>query len=316
MSTQLNQKYWTRRRFLGGLGLASLAMQSTGLGEETSTVTPPKFLLEWGEHGDENGHFDACVGIVIGPDDVVYTSEFRNRRIQRFTIEGKFLNSFPVRLSPGGMAIDKSGNVYVGYWNDNLVAAYAPDGTPLREWGQKGTGDGEFQLPGSIAFGPDGLLYVPDQGNSRVQTFTTDGKFVGKWGTHGSNPGQFGGSVAPGGRFAGPQFIAFDRDGNVYTTDAALDQVQKFKPNGEFLERWGSESAEPGGFGPPPLSKAGTPSQGGPVALCLDSQDRIWVSATNSRVQLFSNEGKYLASLNVPMGWPSIVGGVCMWSTR
>jgi|GEM_PF-5365853 len=40
-------------------------------------------------------------GIAIGQDDVVHTCEFRNRRIQRFTSDGTFMNSFPVRLAPG-----------------------------------------------------------------------------------------------------------------------------------------------------------------------------------------------------------------------
>jgi sugar lactone lactonase YvrE len=288
----------TRRLFLSSLGIGALTLPTLGLAlDEPAETPPPRFLREWGEYGKADGEFDACIGIAIGPGDVIHTSEFRNKRVQRFTTEGKFLSSFPVRLSPGGLAVDGRGNVYVAYWNDNLIAAYSPDGKVLREWGQKGTGEGEFQLPGSIAFGPDGLLYVPDQGNSRVQKFTTEGKFVSQWGTYGSEPGQFGGSVAAGGRFAGPQFVAFDRSGHVYTTDAALDRVQKFTSEGKFIALWGNESADPGGFGPPPLGKDGMPSQGGPIALCLDSQDRIWVSATNSRVQLYSNDGKYLCGL-------------------
>jgi DNA-binding beta-propeller fold protein YncE len=111
---------------------------------------------------------------------VIYTSELRNQRVQKFTTEGKFLGTFPLQTNPGGLAVDPKGNVYVGFWNANKVAAYSPEGKLLREWGKKGTGDGEFQLPGSVAFGPDGLLYVPDQGNSRVQKFTPDGK-KGTW---------------------------------------------------------------------------------------------------------------------------------------
>ena len=288
----------TRRRFLGSLGFGALTLPALGFAlDEPAETSAPRFLREWGEYGNADGEFDACVGIAIGPGDVIHTTEFRNKRVQRFTTDGKFLSSFPVRLSPGGLAVDGQGNVYVAYWNDNLIAAYSPDGKVLREWGQKGTGEGEFQLPGSIAFGPDGLLYVPDQGNSRVQKFTTEGQFVGQWGTYGSEPGQFGGSVAAGGRFAGPQFVAFDRSGHVYTTDAALDRVQKFTTDGKFIALWGSESADPGGFGPPPLGKDGKPTQGGPIALCLDSHDRIWVSATNRRVQLYSNDGKYLCGL-------------------
>src|SRR5262249_17599983 len=179
-------------------------------------------------------------------------------------------------------------------WNSNKVEAYSPAGTLLRTWGEKGAGDGEFQLPGSIAIGPDDQWYVPDQGNSRVQKFTRDGKFVGKWGEHGKEPGQFGGDMPPGSRFAGPQFVAFDRAGNAYTTDAALNRIQKFTPEGKLLCFWGSPGSEPGGFGPPPLDKAGKTSTGGPIALCLDAQNRVWVSATNSRVQQFTNAGKYL----------------------
>jgi len=243
------------------------------------------------------GEFSACVGVAIGPNDEVYTSEFRNQRVQRFTSDGKFLSTFPLSGNPGGLAVGPDGHVYVAFWNINKVAAYSPSGEVLVEWGQKGSADGEFLLPGSIAIGPDGLLYVPDQGNSRVQKFTTDGRFVGKFGQHGSEPGQFGGSVGPGGRFSGPQFVAFDRAGNVYATDAGMDRVQKFTADGQILAHWGSDSADPGGFGPPPLSKEGTPIQGGPISICVDNQDRVWVSATNNRVQQFTNSGEYLRGM-------------------
>jgi sugar lactone lactonase YvrE len=260
-------------------------------------LPPPKFLLEWGRRGEGEREFSACVGVAIGKDDEVFTAEFRNERIQKFTPEGRILGTFPIQPHAGGLAVDSEGNVYVAHWNSNKVAAYSPSGKLLREWGQKGTGDGEFQLPGSIAIGPDGLLYVPDQGNSRVQTFTLDGKFVAKWGEHGSEPGQFGGDEPPGSRFAGPQFVAFDRAGNVYTTDAALDRIQKFTPQRELATFWGSESPEPGGFGPPTLNKDGTLGPGGPIAICVDRQDRVWVSATNNRVQQFTNSGKYLRGM-------------------
>lgn len=265
------------------------------IGDES--LPTPKFLLEWGQHGKGEGEFDACVGIAIGRNDEVYTAELRNERVQRFTSEGKFLSTFPVQPHAGGLAVDAEGNVYVAHWNSNKVAAYSPTGELLREWGQKGTGDGEFRLPGSIAIGPDGLLYVPDQGNSRVQKFTREGKFVGKWGELGKEPGQFGGGQGAGGRFAGPQFVAFDRAGNVYTTDAALDRVTKFTSEGRLLAFWGNESAKPGGFGPPPPNKDGTPGMGGPISLCVDGQDRVWVSATNNRVQQFTNDGKYLRGI-------------------
>ena len=287
----------SRRSFLGSAGVACLTLMSRGRAANGDEKAPPRFLLEWGKRGKEEGEFSACVGIAVGKDDEVYTAEFRNQRVQRFNSEGKFLGTFPVQPHAGGVAVHPDGTVFVAHWNSNKVAAYSPAGKLLREWGVKGTGDGEFQLPGSVALGPDGLLYVPDQGNSRVQKFTVEGKFVGKWGELGKEPGQFGGGQAAGGRFAGPQFVAFDRAGNVYTTDAALDRVQKFTPGGKLLAFWGTESADPGGFGPPPKNKDGTPGMGGPISLCVDKDDRVWVSATNNRVQLFTNDGKFLHAL-------------------
>ena len=79
--------------------------------------------------------------------------------------------------------------------------------------------------------------------------------------------------------------------------DAALDHIQKFTPEGKLLAFWGNESSEPGGFGPPPSNKDGTPGMGGPISICVDRENRVWVSATNSRVQQFSNDGKYLREM-------------------
>ncbi len=284
----------SRRAFLGAAGAATCSLLWGSKVAADEALPPPEFLLEWGSHGKEDGRFDACVGITISKNDEIYTCEFRNERIQKFTTDGKFIGKFSIQPHGGGLAVDSQGNVYVAHWNSNKIAAYSPTGELLREWGQKGAADGEFQLPGSIALGPDGLLYVPDQANSRVQKFTTDGKFVGKFGEYGKEPGQFGGGTGPGGRFSGPQFVSFDATGNVYTTDPSLDRVQKFTPEGKLLGYWGNESVEPGGFGPPPLNKDGNPGMGGPIALCLDKNDNVWVSATNNRVQQFTNDGKYL----------------------
>lgn len=317
----------SRREFLIAAGLAGLSLRSgvsNAAGDDK--LAPPRFLLAWGRPGHGEGEFSACVGIAIGANDEVHTAEFRNRRVQKFTTEGRFLGSFPVQPYAGGLAVDREGNVYVAHWNSNKLAAYSPSGKLLREW-VKGTADGQFRLPGSVTLGPDGLLYVPDQGNSRVQKFTTEGKFVGKFGKHGSEPGEFGGSQPVGGRFAGPQFVAFDRAGNVYTTDAALGRIQKFTPDGKLLAYWGSKESEQGGFGgPPPRGKNGVAGLGGPIALCVDREDRVWVmpptTGSNSSRTLEGSCAGWAAPANFPANstrrthWRSTVTSACMSPTR
>src|ERR1043166_4396662 len=170
----------SRRQFMGGAGVACLGLFSERRGAASDeNLSPPRFLLEWGRRGKGKGEFDACVGIAIGKHDEVYTSEFRNQRVQKFTSEGEFLGEFSIQPYAGGLAVDPHGTVYVAHWNSHKVAAYSPSGELLKEWGKKGTGDGEFQLPGSIALGPDGLLSGPARVTVRAQKFSGAGRLLG-----------------------------------------------------------------------------------------------------------------------------------------
>jgi hypothetical protein len=84
-----------RRQFLAAaaayLSLLS-ARRATAVDEK---LPPPRFLRQWGRHGKEHGELNACVGIAIGKNDEVYTSEFLNQRVQKFTPDGEFISSFP-----------------------------------------------------------------------------------------------------------------------------------------------------------------------------------------------------------------------------
>jgi NHL repeat len=169
----------------------------------------PKFLLEWGERGTKPGQFHSPIEIVIGPKDEVFVADLNNARIQQFSTDGKFVAAFdlPIDQPPrkstmvGGFAIDKD-HLYVAYMIQHKVGVFTHAGKPVREWGKKGTGDGEFNQPGGVVLRKDGTVVVADQCNHRVQVFDATGKFLRKWGEHGSNPGQFGGLEPAGSRFA------------------------------------------------------------------------------------------------------------------
>jgi sugar lactone lactonase YvrE len=246
------------------------------------------FLREWGKKGREPGQLDAPIGLAINADDEILVTEFRNNRVQRFSADGRPLGSFDVEPMPGGIAVDRAGNVYVAPLMSHKICVYSPSGRPLREWGKQGKGDGEFDQPGGLAVAADGTVYVADQVNRRVQRFTPEGKFLRKWGEYGTRPGQFDGKEKLPNRTGGPNFVAVDRDGSVYTTEAALGRIQKFTPEGKVVLWFGGNGTEPGGFGGRPKNLPG------PIAICVEAGGRIWVSSTNNRVQAFSPEGKFL----------------------
>lgn len=253
---------------------------------------PPRVVATWGTKGKGVGEFSSPIGIAIDANDVISVTEFHAHRVQRFDADGKPVGSFPTAEHPGGIAVDAKGTVYVAPMLLAKICAYDAKGKLLREWGRKGAGEGEFDQPGGIAVGPDGSVYVADQGNHRIQVFTPEGTFLTQWGKHGNGLGEFGGKGKIGSRLSGPHFLAFDQAGNLYATEGANGRVQRFTSAGKPLAAWGSNGAEPGGFGG--REKAERNALPGPIGVCVDRRGRVWVSASNDRVQLFSADGKYL----------------------
>ncbi|TLX92936.1 MAG: hypothetical protein E6K97_00270 [Thaumarchaeota archaeon] len=50
-----------------------------------------------------------------------------------------------------GVAVDKSGNVYVAGVGNNRIQKFTGDGKFITKWGSLGTGEGQFYNPGRVA---------------------------------------------------------------------------------------------------------------------------------------------------------------------
>ncbi len=260
-----------------------------------TSVPPPKFVREFGSHGDKPGELHSPIGIAIDSQDRLYVTEFHNKRVQVFDHEGHSLRIITVPSQPGSVAVDQQGRVFVTLMLDHKVLVFDAEGKPLTEFGKSGTGDGEFNEPGGIAIAPDGNLVVVDQANHRLQRFTPEGKFLSKFGEHGSQPGQFGGDGPKNSRLSGPHFCVFDRDGRLYTTEGANLRIQRFDADNKPHFAWTGIGEAAGSFGGRPKDRT-NPFEG-PIGITIDHKDRLWVSSTNNRVQCFSSDGKFLTGI-------------------
>lgn len=178
--------------------------------------------------------------------------------------------------SPGGLAVDPQGNLWVVDKANNRIQKFDSTGKFLAKSGSLGSGDGQFNRPTAIAIAANGDLLVTDAGNSRVQRFNSAGAFLSKFGTKGTGSGQFAGS--------GPEGIAIDTAGNIWVSDTYGGRIQKFSAAGAFLQSVGTKGSGAGQLGQP-------------TGLDIDSSGKIWVADyQNQRVTIFSAAGEFVSS--------------------
>ena len=211
--------------------------------------------------------------------------------------------------NPHGMAIDKTGQLYVADGANHRIVKLAPDGQLVDTWDstwwqgleswkpgcldnndqQLALGDGEFCEPWGIAVGPDGNIFVADTWNHRVQVFSPEGAFLGKFGVFGQSAGSI--STAPS-QFYGPRDVTVDDDGNIYVTDTGNKRIQVFGPDYGHLYSFGGPGIIEGRLEEP-------------VGLAIGPDNLIYVADTwNNRVQVFTLNGEFVREWPIA-GWTS-----------
>ncbi len=184
-----------------------------------------------------------------------------------------------------GVATDSRDRVYVCNRGAHPLLVFDRDGRFLTSWGE-----GTFRRAHGICIGPDDAVYCTDDVDHTVRKFTTEGKLLLTLGQSGqpSDTGIDGIDYRTIKR-AGPPFhrptnVALAADGCLYVTDGYGNaRVHKFAPDGKLLLSWGEPGSGPGQFNLP-------------HGITVDQAGRVYVAdRENSRIQLFTAEGKYLS---------------------
>ena len=116
-----------------------------------------------------------------------------------------------------------------GYWNTRIIK-YDAEGEYLMEWGEAGSGPGQFDLVHGLAVDREHRVYVADRRNNRVQVFTEDGAFIEEWPD-----------------ITDPVGVFIDEHPAVWVISASLHRLVKYNHDGELQHSWGAYGG-PGGL--------------------------------------------------------------------
>lgn len=91
-----------------------------------------------------------------------------------------------------------------------------------------------------------------------------------------------GSSGVGDGQFKNAEGVAVDSAGNIWVADATNNRIQKFDPDGVYLDQFGAGGTADGQFN-------------SPRGIAIDSADNIWVvDQQNNRIQKFDASGAFL----------------------
>jgi hypothetical protein len=218
----------------------------------------------------------------------------------------------------------------------SAVGASIP--VPLTEFGQKGSGAGQFQFAASVVANPTtGHIYAVDSSlgdqSDRIVEFTAFGEFVKAWGWGVRNgaaelqtcgpgatppsatclPGLEGGGA---GQLDEPAGIALDSAGNLVVFDLRNARVQKFSDDGSFILAFGRGVNQTTG-GDICTAASGNACQAGTAGggdgqfevevreetlgnyVAIGPSDEIFV-ADDDRIQEFDANGLFVDSIPLP----------------
>jgi len=149
-----------------------------------------------------------------------------------FDIETKvILRQWKPPTEPGAIKVHGE-NLYYGCYG--IIYIYNLSGGLIKQFGKKGSGNGEFYEPTGIDI-DDKFIYITDYQNHRVQVFNLENcNYSHQWGSQGTGDGQFTAPIEVR-LYEGLCYVGDENGIQVFTTDGQfLYRFRKGKGDNEF----------------------------------------------------------------------------------
>jgi sugar lactone lactonase YvrE len=182
--------------------------------------------------------------------------------------------------NPFGIAVDGSGNLYIGDTNNDTIRKVTPAGVVTTLAGTArvpgsagGTGAAaRFNNPYGVAVDESGNVYVADCGNNTIRKIAiSSGVVTTVAGTAGVSGSADGTGVAA--RFSSPTGITVDGDGNLYVADGDNCTIRKISPSGAVTTLAGTAGMVGDADGTGPAARFALPG-----GIAVDGNGNLFVT--------------------------------------
>lgn len=192
--------------------------------------------------------------------------------------------AYRLLTSPGAIAFDGQGSLWVADSLNNRVQRFSPSGRYLGGFGRTGIDPGLWLDPEGLVIAGS-RLYVAMNGNDRIDTFTLGGRWTSMFVVKYNVRQRFATSRGAGlGQLHNPYQIARAPNGTFYVADLNNGRVNRYDAIGHPRGQIGSFGTGPGQF----LS---------PYGVAVDGAGNVYVSDRDlNRVAKFSPAGQLLTT--------------------
>ena len=216
--------------------------------------------------------------------------------------------------SPGGIALDAAGNLYVADTNNGRVRRIDPSGniTTIAGNGEQGSaGDGgaataaQLFIPSDVALDASGNIYIAEGRGNRVRKIDANGTIstVAGTGTEGS---EGDGGPATEAQLNQPSVIAVDAEGNIFVGEYGGYRVRKIDTAGTITTIAGIGTKGGAGDGGPATAAQFNFISG----LAADGSGNVYVSDMNeARIRKIAPDGTIATIAGTRFGDRSGDGG-------
>lgn len=266
------------------LGLSSHAGFEAAVGRQRisapNSCPKQEYARAWGQRGSKPGEMAIPHGIAYGKiknEKFIFVADNGNQRIQKFTLEGKFVAEWPLvsangqRESSRGLDVDADGNVYAAINGiPGEVCKFSPEGKLLLRFSSadpsvKYARTDQVPGPYDIAISADKEIFVTDPSSMEITVFDQRGKLL---------------RVIGRGEVKYPHGIAISPEGELFVANTWDHSVTAYSSDGKKSRTF--------------VRNFATSKEPAPYDVAFDAHGDVYVTDYAGDLYRFTKDGKFV----------------------